>query len=354
LNNVYTIAAVPGATSYTWTISGSCAGTSIQSGQGTQTLTVAYGACIQSYTICVYASNACGNGPTGPCLQVTTNPCSHGTVTFNVNGSLNVGSLQSWTIPACISQLTITAAGASGATVTKYNSNTGGLGAVMQGTFAVTGGHVVHIMVGQQGDGTVGGGSGGTFVIDATSSTILVIAGGGGGAGIGGNGLNASTSTTGVSGMVVNGGGTGGSGGGGGGGGTGYGGGGGGGYCGNGGNAAQSYGVGGTGGSGCVNGTDATGTVCINTQGLSYQNGGGGGVPTCYVNNANGYGGYGGGGDSIWGNACGGGGGGYSGGGGGGYNGGFGYGGGGGSINNGTNQTNAVTNTGAGYATIIY
>jgi gliding motility-associated-like protein len=61
----YTVPLVPGATTYTWTVPG---GTSITSGQGTNTINVTYGA--TTGNICVTATSACDSeGPV--CMNVT-------------------------------------------------------------------------------------------------------------------------------------------------------------------------------------------------------------------------------------------------------------------------------------------
>ncbi len=72
VNNSYTVAPVPGATSYTWSINPS--GATIASGQGTNAILANFGPAVQTYTICVNASNICGTGPT-TCLAVTTITC---------------------------------------------------------------------------------------------------------------------------------------------------------------------------------------------------------------------------------------------------------------------------------------
>lgn len=262
------------------------------------------------------------------------------------------GAIQKYTVPACVDSITIIAKGAKGGDAGS-GGYLGGLGASMKGTFSVSPGEVLNILVGQAGfKGTGGGGGGGgTFVVD-TLNVPLIIAAGGGGAGWSGTGMIGDTATAAATGGGGAGG-TGGSNGGGGGGGSGYGGGGGGGFCGNGGNAAWGYSSGGTGGSGCNNGTDASGTVCTGTGGQSYLNGGAGGTFTCYGNGANG--GYGGGGASIYGNANGGGGGGYAGGGGSGYSGSFAPGAGGGSYNAGTGRSDSPgVQSGNGIVIITY
>jgi hypothetical protein len=65
----------------------------------------------------------------------------------------------------------------------------GGAGAAVSGSFELTAGDVIDILVGEAGEaGTStegGGGGGGTFVYDATTGMLLEAAGGGGGAGAG-------------------------------------------------------------------------------------------------------------------------------------------------------------------------
>ncbi|MCC6599780.1 MAG: immunoglobulin domain-containing protein [Crocinitomicaceae bacterium] len=319
--NIYSIAAVAGATSYNWSVP---SGATITLDAGTS-ITVTFGA-TPTGNVSVSATNICGTSSANTLGITTSIICSPDT--FNATNTGKTGSIQTFTVPSGVTSLTVEAWGAAGGSLSGY---AGGKGARMKGTFSVTPGEQIKMLVGQMGETEQGGGGGGTFVTRADNS-ILLIAGGGGGAGNIGVGINATTGTagqTGVGGAQ----GTGGDNGGGGGGASGYGGGGGGGYCGNGGDCAIDYYSGGTGGNGCVNGTNGGGTVQVGSGGKSFLNGGAGG-------DSDGDGGYGGGAGSKHGNACGGGGGGYSGGGGGGYNGSHGQGGGGGSINNGTSQSN--------------
>ena len=57
----YTIAAVPGATNYTWTVP---AGAAITAGSGTTSITVDYSLTAANGAVTVFASNSCGSGPT--------------------------------------------------------------------------------------------------------------------------------------------------------------------------------------------------------------------------------------------------------------------------------------------------
>ena len=242
--------------------------------------------------------------------------------------------VQKWTVPATGSYQ-ITAIGASGAA---GRGSTGGRGASITGTFSLTEGQIISIIVGQKGTfvAHVAGGGGGSFVYQNASDTYPMLAAGGGGGGgaydisAGAqNGVDASTTTSGTNGNAMpNGGGT----------------------SGNGGqNSTKTpYALGGAGWLSNGNLSDRT---CTN-YGVAAQaprNGGLGGNS----NQAGTFGGFGGGGAPAMrcGAIGGGGGGGYSGGGPGGENiaSNYGGGGGGGSYNGGTSQViNGVTNTGEG------
>ncbi len=112
------------------------------------------------------------------------------------------GSQQTWTVPSCVTQITITAiGGAGGGESQQFPLMYGGNGATMVGLVNVTSGDVIDIYTGDTGatnnnyDGGAGGG--GTFVWDATASKLLEVAGGGGGSySYSYNGYNASVTTT--------------------------------------------------------------------------------------------------------------------------------------------------------------
>jgi hypothetical protein len=257
--------------------------------------------------------------------------------TYNYAGAI----VQTVTI-ATTGTYDITAFGGQGGQGGSNSANaggTGGLGAEIGGTFGLTQGEVLQVVVGGTGIGNGNGGAGGgggSFVIETFNGTSavdipLVIAGGGGGGAFNNNkpGYQGGGGQTGGSGQTGSyGGGSGGSGGSGGGSGGKYGGGGGG-YS------------GGLGAGSSSNPSPATGG---NARGSGYGGGGGN----------YGVGGFGGGGGGGY--DGGGGGGGFSGGGGGGYAGfglGYGGGGGGGSFDAGTNQTLvAAENSGSGLVTI--
>ncbi|CAB4331457.1 unannotated protein [freshwater metagenome] len=143
-------------------------------------------------------TTAGASGRTGPTQsQVTTAYASTnlaGAVTINTQG------IQEWTVPFS-GQFRITAKGAAGGNGYYSGSQSGGYGAQTIGTFSLTSGTVLKVLVGQLGGSRVtnggGGGGGGSFVVTG-SGTILAIAGGGGGGG-GRNpttGVNASLTTT--------------------------------------------------------------------------------------------------------------------------------------------------------------
>ena len=127
-------------------------------------------------------------------------------------------SIQTYTVPAGVAYMAITAKGAQGGGNTVVSS-AGGHGAIMSGTFGVTPGQVLAILVGGQGMTAtyIGGGGGGSFVLDNATHVLLVAAGGGGGGGNNAgavyNGLDATTDTNGVNSGGGSGGGTAGNGG---------------------------------------------------------------------------------------------------------------------------------------------
>ena len=98
------------------------------------------------------------------------------------------GQIDTFTVPTSGTYV-ITAVGATGGGLaTGY---TGGAGAEVEGTFTLTAGDVLEILVGGVGSGQAGGagsGGGGSFVFDVTTDTLLEAAGGGGGASAGSGG----------------------------------------------------------------------------------------------------------------------------------------------------------------------
>ena len=119
-------------------------------------------------------SNAAASGSFGP-TQAQLNSTYNGTSLAGTVTSSN--GIQLWTVPAT-GVYTIDARGARGGTYPGRNS--GGNGARMVGTFNLTAGQQIKILVGQEG--YYGGGGGGSFVA-TSANTPLIVAGGGGGGG---------------------------------------------------------------------------------------------------------------------------------------------------------------------------
>lgn len=137
-------------------------------------------------------TNANIGGRTGPNLSTLLS--SYDTITnpwlSNSSNYTAANGIQTWTVPTT-GTYTIIARGAQGAPA---SATAGGVGAIMQGDFALTQGQKINIVVGQTArvpparPGRNGSGGGGTFVVKSNVSTpstadILVIAGGGGGCG---------------------------------------------------------------------------------------------------------------------------------------------------------------------------
>jgi hypothetical protein len=116
-----------------------------------------------------------------------------GNLTFNYTGSINT-----YTVPSGVNTLTMTAIGAAGG----YFAGTPGAGSKMTGTFSVSPGSVLSVLVGQcpgYFDGEFAAGGGGTYIAlgsNYSTATPLLVAGGGGGC-YSGNGTNALITTSG-------------------------------------------------------------------------------------------------------------------------------------------------------------
>lgn len=113
------------------------------------------------------------------------------------------GGIQSFTVPACVSSITIKAFGAQGAQGGGMTGGAGGFGAYIKGDRTVLPGEVYTIKVGGSGtitaggyngggdggsvgsDGKGGGGGGATSIYDSNLNLIAIAGGGGGGGGIG-------------------------------------------------------------------------------------------------------------------------------------------------------------------------
>ena len=125
-----------------------------------------------------------GKEETGP-----TSTSGYAGTSLDGKVTLNNG-IQIWSVPVT-GRYIIEASGASGANGTYSNQpewRIGGLGAKIEGTFALVKGTKLKILIGQEGNRTAdfgnkpGGGGGGTFVT-FLDDTPLIIAGGGGGGG---------------------------------------------------------------------------------------------------------------------------------------------------------------------------
>jgi hypothetical protein len=104
----YSVAAVPGATSYTWTAP---TNTSIVSGQGTNSISLSIGSTFTTGTLSVRAVSSCGQSaartlglsknPATPSAMVgpTTNLCGGGQFTYSVTAVSGAVSYN-WTVPA--------------------------------------------------------------------------------------------------------------------------------------------------------------------------------------------------------------------------------------------------------------
>ena len=242
------------------------------------------------------------------------------------------GTIQTFVVPEGVTSLKIEAYGAQGGDA---NVGFGGLGAYMSGTFVVTPGQVIDVLVGEK-PAVSNGGGGGTFVVDHDTGTPLIIAGGGGG----GAGFCCGTIHDGAPGQVAP-------------------------FGSAGINASGGVGAGGNSGNGGEVGTatqmsgagggffsDGANGDCSSTGGRSYQTGGFGGQSGGIVDAYGGFGGGGGGYNCGVSYGPGGGGGGYSGGGAAGGGDQYGAGGGGGSFNSGTSQNN-VTGLNYGHGKVI-
>jgi hypothetical protein len=121
-------------------------------------------------------------GNTGP-TQAQVNAAYAGTPLAN-QVTIATQGIQQWTVPAT-GTYTITAAGAKGGNA---NNAVGGSGRSITITTNLTQGHVIRVLVGQEGGnltfttGWAGGGGGGSFVVNQTTNQLILAAAGGGGA----------------------------------------------------------------------------------------------------------------------------------------------------------------------------
>ncbi len=184
---------------YSWSGGGGTSSSTSALSAGTYSLSVAdNGGCSVSGLVTVTNPLALALTP----IVVSNVLCEGGagSLSFNppvVSTFSYTGTVQHYTVPAGITTATISVTGAAGGSAPGYeNFSTylGGNGAGFSGICTVNPGHVLSVVVGQQG-GTLegGGGGGGTFIYDSTLtglhtgtpslSALLAVAGGGGGAG---------------------------------------------------------------------------------------------------------------------------------------------------------------------------
>ncbi len=191
----YSISPVATATNYYWTITPS--GAIINSGQGTTNVSVTFPSTSNTFSVCVYAINGCGNSST-QCLTVN--------VFSNKQEFVYTGNNQNFTVPNGITSIFVKMWGAGGAGGINYS---GGSGAFVSGLLSVSSGSNLNIIVaggGQKGPtlasapGGFGGGGasgagsnpnswyagsgGGRSAIQYPLGTDVVTAGGGGGCGV--------------------------------------------------------------------------------------------------------------------------------------------------------------------------
>ena len=131
-------------------------------------------------------TNAGKTGQDGPTLSQLTTAYSPTWTDYTSNLNVTTQGIQEWTVPKT-GEYTIKAAGAG---IVTASGDFGGVGRAfqgieMQGTFTLTRGATVRIIVGQSGThgyGNSPGGSGGTYVFyNATDTYPIMVAGGGGG-----------------------------------------------------------------------------------------------------------------------------------------------------------------------------
>jgi hypothetical protein len=129
-------------------------------------------------------------------LSVKAQLSCSGKITFNFSFT---GGIQTWTVPAGITSITIKTQGASGGLAPGFANMAGG-GAIMEADYTVSPGQVVTILVGGRGlngDDAEAGGGGATGVY--INGVLKLVAGGGGGEDNTGNGGNGQSGTSGSS-----------------------------------------------------------------------------------------------------------------------------------------------------------
>ncbi|MBT5396634.1 hypothetical protein HOL21_00280 [Candidatus Woesearchaeota archaeon] len=128
----------------------------------------------------IYNFSNCNNsGRLGPSLTNCTSFYNDTTLEDLVGV---VSGIQNWTVPAT-GTYTIEAGGARGGNSTQAVAGVGGNGSKMSGSFDLTAGEVIFIVIGQMGEDSRNPGGGGASYVyrDADDTLPLIVAGGGGG-----------------------------------------------------------------------------------------------------------------------------------------------------------------------------
>lgn len=167
-----------GSGTHSWTFAGGTPSTSTSSNPSVSW--AAAGTFQVTHTIT--DNNGCSSSDT---VQLTVNNCPSGTQTYTFTGAM-----QTFTVPSCVTSLTVTLYGAQGGA--GYSSPaTPGRGGYVTGELAVTGGETLNILVGGQGASSFanngGGGGGGLSAIMRGVNPVVIAGGGGGAASDGGN-----------------------------------------------------------------------------------------------------------------------------------------------------------------------
>ncbi|MEI6765359.1 MAG: glycine-rich protein [Bacteroidota bacterium] len=180
-----TIGGINSNVTFTPTVSGASYSWTFQN--GTPATSTAQNPVVQWATSGTYnisltvAQNGCTSVITSNSITITLCNITHGSQTFNYTGAV-----QTFTVPVCITSITVETWGAQGGNCSQSWFGTGGFGGYATGTLAVSPGQSLNIYVGGQGEGfPTGTGNGGNYRYDMggwNGGGIGFTAGGGGGA----------------------------------------------------------------------------------------------------------------------------------------------------------------------------
>ena len=179
--NVYSIAAVAGATSYTWTVP---AGATITAGQGTTSATITFGS--TSGNVSVTATNACGTSTASvKAVTLSSAPATPGAITGSAtacpSSTGNIYSIAAvsgatsytWTVPA---GATITAGqGTTSATVT-FGSTSGNVTVTATNSCGTSAASTLAVTISSAAPATPGAISGTTSVCSGSTGNVYSIA----------------------------------------------------------------------------------------------------------------------------------------------------------------------------------